>query len=99
MGYVPDTKVTVQSNAIHVIEEVKRFQHRFHSEVFTHPKCPAQSCIDVEEVETRSCIAANECSIDRRPRRGPLNRGRSRRDVERQRRVVLDHALRAESRG
>ena len=85
------SKVTVQSNAIHMIEEVKRFQHRFYFEAFTHTKCPAQSCIDIEVVETRSCITTNECSIDRGPRRGPLNGVGSRRDIEWQGRVILNH--------
>ena len=51
-----------------------------------------QAGIDVEKVETSSGIAADECSVNDRPRGRGLDRSGSSGDVEGQRGVVLHHA-------
>src|ERR1700694_4502603 len=80
-----------------MIEQIERFGNTFQSEALRDRERSAQPQVHVEEIEAGSRVAANERPVDSRTGGGPLDRSGTGGDVERQCRVVLQHAAQLEA--
>src|SRR5271157_1007681 len=82
----------VQSHAVDMIEQIERLRNTFQPQPLADGKSPAQPRVHVEEIEAASRVAVDEYAVDGGTGGCALDRGGAGGNVERQRRVVLQHS-------
>jgi hypothetical protein len=87
----------VKGDAVDVVSQVEAFGQGFQAQPFRKLKTAAQAATDAQEIESGSGVAVDEHAIDGGTSGSALNGVRAGRDIERQRRVVLQEAARLEA--
>ncbi len=82
----------VQGEVVAVIEYIECLRDSFHPRALCNSERAAQPRTQAEEIVSDSSVAVDEYPVHRGARRGALERGGSGSDIERQGRVVLQHA-------